>query len=627
MGFRDFIRNALAKNTETNSIHQETLEDANIPYVEPTPSSQKDALDYLSGNPSGITFIHGKAGSGKTHLIRQIERSIAGCQVLTPTNLAASLYRRARTIHSFFYTCFDKLEEGYQNPQNVTEASVYGFAKVLEDISMIVIDEISMVRADTFEMMNEICRVAKYSDAPFGGIPVVVVGDLFQLPPIVATQAESDYLNDEYGGFYFFNSHVIQDNLDKIKLFELTTSYRQDKDKDFVELLDKFRQPLSADEKIKLLDKLNTRVVSDVPDDVIYIASSNEQVGNVNSEKLRKLPGDIETCYAEYSIRTLDSSKEVVVKHNELPCGEDIQPIIIPSCFEGELAYKIGARVMFCKSSKYWGYNNGEFGVITEFNKKYFTIRKDTNGIEVKCPNPQDRYRSSQMTDYRYEMEYDSKSKRLTRIKPYIQKTTQFPIKLAYAFTIHKSQGQTYNRAILDLSSHIFAPGQLYVALSRVKSIEGLYLTQPIVYSDIISDERVFSFLFNLRIKNNASNHPIMTRPKGSQISPLCKSFIAYVDKNEQDVGISHFLSHVLTCYSDMAIHNQPLFASRELLKVVKIICSSYETSLYDNILNERIYDLSSIDKCNLLLNTIFEIYTEVIHGPRKQIITDNKHP
>lgn len=626
MGFRDLLRKILSGRIDTDALLSGSQDDNKIPYIEPTPATQKDALDYLSNNPVGITFIHGKAGSGKTHLIKRIENSVIGCQVLTPTNLASSLYRGARTLHSFFYTCFDKLDEGYQNPQNVTEASVYGFSKVLENISMIIIDEISMVRADTFEMMNKICRVAMNNDEPFGGIPIVVVGDLFQLPPIVSTQAESDYLNDEYGGIYFFNSHVIQDNLDKIKLFELTTSYRQGNDSDFVRLLDKFRQPLSANEKIELLDKLNSRVVSDVPEDVIYIASSNEQVCNVNSEKLSKLPGNIETCYAEYRIRTLDNSREVIVKHNELPCKEDIQPIIIPSCFEGKLSFKIGAKVMFSRSSKYWGYNNGEFGVITDFNGSFFTIRKDSSGTEVKCPNPQDRYRSSQMTDYRYEMVYDSNSKKLSRVKPYIQRTTQFPIKLAYAFTIHKSQGQTYDKVILDLSSHIFAPGQLYVALSRVKSFDGLYLTQPIVYSDFISDEKVFSFLFNLRIKNNASNHPILMRPKGTQISPLCKSFIAFVDKNEPDAGVSHFLSHVVTCYSDMAIHDQPVFAARELLKVVKIICSSYETSLYDNILNERISDLSSIEKCNRLFNTIFEIYTEVVKGPRKQIITDNKH-
>ncbi len=187
--------------------------------------------------------------------------------MLTPTNLAAKLYVFGRTLHSFFYPCFDDLNEGYQNPANVTEASTVGFRGTLENVRMLVIDEISMVRADTFEMMHEICRVAMGNDRPFGGIPVVVVGDMFQLPPIVASEAEYAYLMKEYGGIYFFNSHVIQDNIDKIRLFELNKSYRQQNDEQFSEILDAFRQPLSSQQKIELLQKLNTRVVDNLPDD------------------------------------------------------------------------------------------------------------------------------------------------------------------------------------------------------------------------------------------------------------------------------------------------------------------------------------------------------------------------
>lgn len=154
----------------------------NIPmtYVTPVTSTQQEVLDYLNNNPQGITFIHGKAGCGKTYLINKIESANRGCQVLTPTNLAATLYRRARTLHSFFWKGFDKLEEGYQNTANITPAKASSMSYELSKITMLVFDEISMVRADTFEMMNRICQKAKRNSLPFGGIPVVVVGDLFQ---------------------------------------------------------------------------------------------------------------------------------------------------------------------------------------------------------------------------------------------------------------------------------------------------------------------------------------------------------------------------------------------------------------------------------------------------------------
>ena len=142
-------------------------------------SSQDDVLNYLKTVPDGITFVHGKAGCGKTYLINRLVSQIPGCQVLTPTNLAASLYKDARTIHSYFYGALDDLDEGFQDPANLSSTKVLSIGFALKGIRMLIIDEISMVRSDLFEMMSQICQMALNTNRPFGGIPIVVVGDLF----------------------------------------------------------------------------------------------------------------------------------------------------------------------------------------------------------------------------------------------------------------------------------------------------------------------------------------------------------------------------------------------------------------------------------------------------------------
>lgn len=463
-------------------------------------ATQEDVLKYLCGNPQGLIFVHGKAGCGKTYLINRIESMVAGCQVLTPTNLAASLYRHARTLHSFFHAGFDNLDEGYQNPKELSANRVAKYGAILSTVSMIVIDEVSMVRADTFEMMHAICSMALGDPRPFGGIPVVVVGDLFQLPPVAATTAEYDYLMNEYGGINFFDSHVFRRHIREVKLFELTKSYRQKNDAGFVALLDALRTRMSATEMSAWLEKMNQRVVSKVPEDAVYIACSNDQVARVNLECISTLPGEIECVSAKFMMKDKEAEPE------------------LPSCYDRELNFKIGARVMFTKSSKFANYQNGEFGEIVSYDGERFVVRKD-NGLLVQCPNAADRYSSSQMHDYRYDMEYDEDTHTLTRVLPYAQLTEQFPLKLAYAFTIHKSQGQTYDKVVVDLTSHIFESGQLYVALSRVKTFEGLYLTTPLTPADIIVDESIFECLEILRC--NAS--PERGRPSKGRIN-LSKS-------------------------------------------------------------------------------------------------------
>lgn len=588
-------------------------------------SSQEEVLNYLRAIPSGITFVHGKAGCGKTYLINRLVSEVSGCQVLTPTNLAASLYKGARTLHSFFHGALDNLDEGYQNPQNLSPSRSMGIALRLQGIRMLIFDEISMVRSDFFEMMNQICQNALSSKKPFGGIPVVLVGDLFQLPPIVSEDAVFDYLKIEYGGIYFFDSHVIQKEIQNIKLFELTKSYRQANDPSFVSILDAFRHQMTPEKKIEIMNAINSRVTDRLPSNAIYVASSNEQVRLINSQRLEELPGQLISIDAEYTIRKKDSSGYITLKHSDLPTEEDICEIVVPSACDSLLRFKVGARVVLCKSSKYWGYMNGEFGVIEDFDGDHFTIILD-NGSTVMCPNPNDRYKSQQMTEYRYEMEYDKNKHRLVRKAPYIQKTKQFPLKLAYAFTIHKAQGQTYDKVIIDLNSHIFATGQLYVALSRAKSLHSLYLTKPIAYSDIISDDSIFVFLEKVRTFNGVDrSSAYLPSKKTNAARSLCYNFTFFIDNNEQTPSSREYMIHALNSFDDMIQFQEYEKAHWELRKVIDIIISTYQVDDYSTIINTIKEPIFTYEGCKFALTVIYEIYTEVVKQPKKQYQSENR--
>lgn len=582
--------------------------------------SPDEVLAYLKTVPSGITFIHGKAGSGKTTLIRKLDAEIDGCQILVPTNFAASLYKGAKTIHSYFYAALDNLEEGYQNPNalKVEKARLLQFT--LRGVRMLIIDEISMVRADLFEMMNRICQIATGKNAPFGGIPLVVVGDLFQLPPIVSDEAVLEYLNKEYGGFYFFDSHIVLKEMRHIKLFELTKSYRQERDPEFVRILDAFRFPMSTKRKLEIMNGINSRVTDRRPEDAVYVASSNEEVCRVNTEKLAGLPGAVTTIEAEYLIQRKDGSGFVSLKHSDLPSTENIREIVVPSAYDSKLQFKKGARVVLCKNSKRFGYINGDFGTILDFDGDHFTIRL-AKGPIIYCPNPEDKYRTSQITEYRYDMEYDSTKHQLVRITPYVQRTKQFPVKLAYAFTIHKAQGQTYDKVILDLNSHIFAPGQLYVALSRARSLQGLYLTKPVTYSDIISDESVLDFLSKLRQYNGVLTEEVEPSEEHVQIhSGYSDQFAGVVRMEEKSSSAKDCILCALNSYEALIAQGENEKASWELSKIVDIILQTYQTDQ-----EYRLRDCLGRQDLATALKGILDIYTRVVHCPQKQYQPDNR--
>ena len=373
------------------------------------------------------------------------------------------------------------------------------------------------------------------------------------------------------------------------------------------------------------MDAINSRVTDVFPKDAMYVASSNEEVSQVNTQKLSELPGQITTIDAEYTIRTKDWKEEVTLKHSDLPSNKDICNIVLPSAFDAQLRFKIGARVVLCKSNKYWGYVNGDFGTIEDYNGNYFTIRLDNNSI-IYCPNPNDRYKFQQMNEYRYEMEYDQTKHELVKKTPFIQKTKQFPLKLAYAFTIHKSQGQTYNSVILDLNSHIFAPGQLYVALSRARTLQSLYLTKPVTYSDIISDDSIFTFLDNVREFNHMKDSSgTIPQKKIIKTTPISYNFSYFIERKELDSSSKDYMLYALNSFDILYEYGEYEKAYWELQKVVDLIISTYQVDHYSEMIDIVKQKNFTQEGCKFAVNAIYEIYTDVVNHPRKQYQTDNR--
>ncbi len=588
----------------------------------PCNSEQNAIINDIKNSNSSISIIQGKAGSGKSFLVRELISILNHAIVLTPTNMAKSVYASAQTIHSFFYGEFDEIDEGYQNPQKYSaNRNDYHdfFLRKIHQVGTMIIDEISMVRADTFEMMNVICQKAKGNDKPFGGIRVICVGDLYQLPPIVEDEEVNKYLLNEYKGIYFFNSHVIRNNKSSIKYYELKKSVRHNNDPQYERILDCLRRGNSINNTVYMLNLLNQRVVplSGIPSNVIAIASSNAEVLTINHQELSKLIGTPHRVLAEIRIKSkTDNSYYEYNVDKEQPDENVFNTIEIPSRYESEFIFKKGARVIFTESRKKLGYNNGDFGVISH---------KDDRGIYVQIEKNGQTVLITKTTDYRYKMAYNQLEHSLTRVTPYIQKTVQYPLKLAYAFTIHKSQGQTLDNVILDLQSHIFAPGQLYVALSRVKSLNGLYLTKPVSLSDIIVDPEVTDFMKEFAGLDSTNNTSDFLSEENKDIVQLQQ----FVNNNERMNSVRDYLNYTLGLANNLYSKGIYNYALLEIIKAKIIVEDSYNIEDYSHLIdyiqtieNKHIQEVTQED-CDKAIACLSQLYKKVCGNKHKTVSKD----
>ena len=420
--------------------------------IDPENDEQQKAFELVAYTNTSI-FITGKAGTGKTTFIKGIQEEVnKNFIILAPTGIAA-MNVGGQTIHSFFGLPFEAI-----GPDTEFEVSREK-RDVLIHTDTIIIDEASMVRCDWVDGIDRFLRSLMKTHLPFGGKQMLFVGDLFQLPPVVVYgSATADMLQDMYGNGtpYFYKANVMKRmNLPKI---EFQKVYRQ-KDLRFLEILDRMRLGENTNED---LDILNGHVSSNdkVGDFAVILTAYVKMADGINEKKLDDIDSE-EFCY-----------------QGDIEGDFRIQDTPVPM----ELRLKVGAQVIFCRNDFGHGLVNGTIAKVVALSDDHIKVVLES-GKEIKV---------EKMVWEKRESVYNKETKKVeTEI---IGSFTQYPLKLAWAITIHKSQGMTFDRMHFDLTRGTFAPGQAYVAISRMRSLDGLTLSNKIRHHHILQNTEIKAF-------------------------------------------------------------------------------------------------------------------------------------
>ncbi|MCU0598440.1 MAG: helix-turn-helix domain-containing protein [Desulfobacterales bacterium] len=411
-------------------------------------------------------FLTGKAGTGKTTFLHAIQKKTHKRMVVTAPTGVAAINAGGVTLHSFFQLPFGPFVPGGEVP-NGQHRIRREKVNIIRSLDLLVIDEISMVRADLLDGVDSVLRRYRRSDLPFGGVQLLMIGDLQQLSPVVKKN-EWQLLENYYDSPYFFSSAAL--SRAELVSIELKHIYRQS-DPHFIELLGRVR-----DNRLDppTLDKLNSRYIPNFShrdgDGYITLCTHNKSADAINEEKLKSLPGKIRSFNAE--------------------TNGDFPEHAYPTA--AALEIKIGAQVMFVRNDMSFEkkYFNGKIGKITGIS---------SDAIEVRCPGDSEKIIVEKTTWENIEYTVDSRTAEISQ--KVIGTFSQYPLKLAWAITIHKSQGLTFDKAIIDAQA-AFAHGQVYVALSRCRSFEGMVLSSPLGPQAVKTEHTVQRFI--QRLSGNA---------------------------------------------------------------------------------------------------------------------------
>ncbi|MDP4268097.1 MAG: AAA family ATPase [Bacteroidota bacterium] len=421
-------------------------------------------------------LITGKAGTGKSSFIRYITKNIEkNFLIVAPTGIAA-INVHGVTIHSFFRLPPRPILPG--------DECIQGFFwdknrnNMLRKLDTIIIDEVSMVRADIMDAIDASLRKGlKKPGIPFGGKQVIMVGDIFQLEPVV-TNEDYEIIEGHYNTPYFFSAAVFK-HINLIHI-ELKKIYRQ-KDQDFITLLDKIRKDnISSLEINELNNRVDPFFEPDDNDYIVTLTTRNDMAANINKNKLSKI---------NYPLFSFEGNIDGKFDNEKLPTNRILQ-------------LKKDAQIIFIRNDSKHRWVNGTIGKIHELsessvkvileNGEIFNLEKETwENVSYKWNREEGKIDTEVMGSF-----------------------VQYPVKLAWAITIHKSQGLTFDKVVIDIGSGAFASGQLYVALSRCRSLQGIYLKKELFKSDVIVDPSIIDFNEQSASDDKQINHILDSIPK-----------------------------------------------------------------------------------------------------------------
>ncbi|NYI49040.1 ATP-dependent DNA helicase [Macellibacteroides fermentans] len=511
-------------------------------------SKQQQAYDLIAKTNTSF-FLTGKAGSGKTSFLKKVQEEVnKNFIILAPTGVAA-IIAGGETIHSFFGFPMEAMPI-----LSVGRISQERYS-VLQNVNTIIIDEVSMVRCDLIDAIDATLRSCMHTTAPFGGKQMVFVGDLFQLEPILASATDKEIIKEDYNTDKPFFFKAIVFNRLQLPSIEFNKVYRQD-DETFLRILNNIR---NGNVDYNGLEILNQRTKVGIPEDemVITLASINKAANQINSSKLDAI---LEETF---------SFEATILKNFK----KDKAPV------EDVLTLKKGAQVMFCRNDPARRWVNGSIGVVSKINKESIHVTlKDGN-----------EYKIEPVTWESNSYKYDKSNRKLE--KTVNGSFTQYPLKLAWAITIHKSQGMTFDKMILDLSRGIFSDGQLYVALSRVKTLNGLYLTRPIQPNYVRGSKEV------QRFANQFNNEALIQNEleKGKQI-------FKFLSEHDYDSVALELLNMSLNKVREGKI-KEAIYLIGDMFNIM----ISDEHML--NILTDIPYLKEDCITCNML-NAVFSLYS-----------------